>query len=46
MTRSIVSIVFVEKVIILKFSLKLSHVFSTNYQDCIWIHEINQFNLS
>jgi len=46
MTRFIVSIVFVEKVAILKFSLKLTYVFSINYQDCIWIHEINQFNLN
>jgi hypothetical protein len=39
----IVLIVFVKKAIILKFYQKLSHVF-TNYQDYIWIYEINQFN--
>ena len=40
----IVPIIFVKKVIILKFYQKLSHVF-TNYLNCIWIYEINRFNL-
>jgi hypothetical protein len=40
----IILIFFVKKVINLKFYQKLSYVF-TDYQDCIWIREINQFNL-
>jgi hypothetical protein len=39
----IVPIIFVKKVIILKFYQKLSHVF-TNYLKCTWIYEINRFN--
>jgi hypothetical protein len=41
----IVLIIFVEKVIILKICQKLGYFFFTNYHDCIWINEINQFNL-
>jgi len=42
----IVLIIFVEKIIILKICQKLDYYFFfINYHDCIWINEINQFNL-